>query len=498
MEFLFCDFASLHFLPCLSPWLFLLFSVWVWDCVELRRDKGCGCIIVWRVVWKKGKYFKPKKLEDYGCKPKWGKGGLLLSLFFFFFSGFSLSSSFDVEQTTNPTSNQEERRKRKVQEKKREGKQDLRTELFLDDREIEGGKRKKNENKKRNSFKLRINLLILINMDESVFCSRIRIWIVFYFVVQNFLVSKKRKRKEREKREKRERERESWKSFLSFVWCEDFVFFLLVDSCCWVCVLCFVFCVFVFCVFVLCFVSGSDRSSTFSFSFLLPSSPTLFHFLLFLISFSHISSLSLKLNFHFFFRQGLRSSQKKLNLENWLEKVLLGKCTKENVEGKKWLWKCLKIWIWVKMKRLVFERKLRLWVRFVCFFLFVFFCLFVFFVCFFFCLFFFVCFCFWCGCVFFVCVWTLLIFLSHLFFFSPSFFFNKQLVHPNLVLFLGACTSGDEYRIVTDLMPKVFFFLFFFSFFSFFSFFLLMVFVLGFGNSLFKRKGERIFSLRSY
>jgi len=30
----------------------------------------------------------------------------------------------------------------------------------------------------------------------------------------------------------------------------------------------------------------------------------------------------------------------------------------------------------------------------------------------------------------------------------------SKLVHPNLVLFLGACTSGDEYRIVTDLMPK--------------------------------------------
>mmetsp|Transcript_17936 Transcript_17936/g.50540 ORF Transcript_17936/g.50540 Transcript_17936/m.50540 type:complete len:529 (+) Transcript_17936:60-1646(+) len=30
----------------------------------------------------------------------------------------------------------------------------------------------------------------------------------------------------------------------------------------------------------------------------------------------------------------------------------------------------------------------------------------------------------------------------------------SKIVHPNIVLFLGACVKGDEYRIVTDLMPK--------------------------------------------
>eukprot|EP00009_Paramoeba_aestuarina_P002419 CAMPEP_0201508716 /NCGR_PEP_ID=MMETSP0161_2-20130828/1986_1 /ASSEMBLY_ACC=CAM_ASM_000251 /TAXON_ID=180227 /ORGANISM="Neoparamoeba aestuarina, Strain SoJaBio B1-5/56/2" /LENGTH=515 /DNA_ID=CAMNT_0047903459 /DNA_START=93 /DNA_END=1640 /DNA_ORIENTATION=- len=30
----------------------------------------------------------------------------------------------------------------------------------------------------------------------------------------------------------------------------------------------------------------------------------------------------------------------------------------------------------------------------------------------------------------------------------------SKIVHPNIVLFLGACTSGEDYRIVTDLMPK--------------------------------------------
>lgn len=30
----------------------------------------------------------------------------------------------------------------------------------------------------------------------------------------------------------------------------------------------------------------------------------------------------------------------------------------------------------------------------------------------------------------------------------------SKIVHPNIIMFLGACTSGDGYRIVTDLMPK--------------------------------------------